>query len=235
MLELGGSDPFIVLPSANLDKAVTTAVDARTVNTGQSCIAAKRFIVHNEIADEFEERFVRLMKELQVGDPLDEGTKIGPLATEAILDGLDRQVRESAELQGASVLTGGHRLDRRGFYYAPTVLANIPDGSPARREELFGPVASVFRVGSTEDEAVRLANDSQFGLGASVWTADEKEGKHLAAEIEAGMVLINGMVVSYPGLPFGGIKNSGFGRELGVYGIREFVNVKSIVWSDGLK
>jgi len=226
VLELGGSDPFIVMPSANLDEAASTAVKARTINNGQSCIAAKRFIVHKEIADEFERRFVREMEALKIGDPMDESTDIGPLATEDILRDLDEQVRKSVDA-GARILTGGKRLDRAGYYYAPTVLADIHEDSPAYSEELFGPVASLFRVRDI-DEAIRIANDSTFGLGSSAWTNTEAERERFIDEIEAGSVFINGMVVSDPRLPFGGVKHSGYGRELSVHGIREFVNIKTI-------
>ena len=228
VLELGGSDPFIVMPSADLDEAAKTAIKARTINNGQSCIAAKRFIIAESIYDEFERRFVEGMEALRVGDPLEETTDIGPLATEQVLKDLDEQVRKSAEA-GARVLTGGHRLERPGFYYAPTVITDIPKGSPAYEEELFGPVALLFRVRDAE-EAIRLANDSTFGLGSSAWTNDEGERARFIEELEAGSVFINGMVASDPRLPFGGVKHSGYGRELSAFGIREFVNIKT-VWS----
>jgi succinate-semialdehyde dehydrogenase/glutarate-semialdehyde dehydrogenase len=226
VLELGGSDPFIVMPSANLERAARTAVEARTINNGQSCIAAKRFIVDARIAAEFERALVAGMAALRVGDPMDETTQVGPLATPDILEGLDQQVRRSVEM-GARVLTGGKRLDRPGNYYAPTVLADVPKGAPAYAEELFGPVAALYRVSGIE-EAVRLANDTEFGLGASAWTNEEAEQRRFIDEIEAGMVFINGMVVSDPRLPFGGAKRSGYGRELGACGIREFVNAKTV-------
>ncbi|HEX8088551.1 MAG TPA: NADP-dependent succinic semialdehyde dehydrogenase [Blastocatellia bacterium] len=226
VLELGGSDPFIVMPSADLDEAVNTAVKARTINNGQSCIAAKRFIVAVEIAEEFEGRFVREMESLRIGDPMDESTDIGPLATLDILSDLEAQVRKTQEA-GGRILTGGKRLQGGGFYYAPTVLTNIPEDSPAYAEELFGPVASLFRVRGIE-EAIRLANATVFGLGSSAWTNDEAERARFIDEIEAGSVFINGMVASDPRLPFGGVKHSGYGRELSVYGIREFVNVKTV-------
>jgi succinate-semialdehyde dehydrogenase/glutarate-semialdehyde dehydrogenase len=226
LLELGGSDPFVVMPSADLERALRTGVEARVINNGQSCIAAKRFLVDARIADEFERRFVAAMEALRVGDPMDESTQLGPLATAEILAGLDDQVRRSIAA-GARPLTGGHRLDRPGNFYAPTVLADVPKDSPAYREELFGPVAVLFRVDGV-DEAIRLANDTEFGLGASVWTEDEAEQRRLIDEIEAGMVFVNGMVASDPRLPFGGVKRSGYGRELGAYGIREFVNVKTV-------
>jgi succinate-semialdehyde dehydrogenase/glutarate-semialdehyde dehydrogenase len=231
VLELGGSDPFIVMPSANLDEAVSTAVKARTINNGQSCIAAKRFIVHKEIADEFERRFVREMEALKIGDPMDESTDVGPLATEDILKELDEQVRKSVDA-GARILTGGKRLERAGYYYPPTVLTDIPEVSPAYREELFGPVASLFQARDIDD-AIRIANDSTFGLGSSAWTSDEAERERFIDEIEAGSVFINGMVASDPRLPFGGVKHSGYGRELSVQGIREFVNIKTVWIRDG--
>ena len=226
VLELGGSDPFIVMPSAKLDEAVTTAVKARTINNGQSCIAAKRFIVAADIYDEFERRFVAEMKALQVGDPLDESTDIGPLATAQILKDVDEQVKTSVAA-GALILTGGKKLDRTGNYYEPTVLVNVPTDSPASCEEIFGPVAMLFRVANIDD-AIELANATTFGLGASAWTNDEREKERFANELEAGSVFINGMVASDPRLPFGGIKNSGYGRELSEFGIREFVNIKTV-------
>ena len=226
VLELGGSDPFVVMPSADLDRAAAVAVEARTINNGQSCIAAKRFIVDARIGGEFERRFVAAMEALRVGDPMDETTQIGPLATPDILDGLDEQVRRSVE-SGARVLTGGRRIDRPGNYYAPTVLADVPPNAPAYREELFGPVAVLLRADGVGD-AVRLANDTEFGLGASAWTTDPAEQQTFIDEIEAGMVFINGMVASDARLPFGGVKRSGYGRELSTYGIREFQNVKTV-------
>jgi succinate-semialdehyde dehydrogenase/glutarate-semialdehyde dehydrogenase len=235
VLELGGSDPFIVMSSADLDEAVKTGVKARTINNGQSCIAAKRFIIAEDIADEFERRFTQEMEALKIGDPMDESTDIGPLATADILSDLERQVRKTEEA-GARILTGGRRLEGRGFYYPPTVLTNIPEDSPAYGEELFGPVASLFRV-SNIDEAIRLANATVLGLGSSAWTNDEAERARFIDEIEAGSVFINGMVASDPRLPFGGVKHSGYGRELSFYGIREFVNIKT-VWikdQDGSK
>jgi succinate-semialdehyde dehydrogenase/glutarate-semialdehyde dehydrogenase len=226
VLELGGSDPFIVMPSAELEVAVPTAVKARTINNGQSCIAAKRFIVAADIYDEFERRFVEEMKSLRVGDPLDEATDIGPLATEQILKDVDEQVKTSVAA-GAHILTGGKKLDRPGNYFEPTVLANIPHDSPAYCEEVFAPVALLFRVNHIE-EAIKLANATTFGLGAAAWTNDLLEQEVFIDEIEAGCVFINGMVASDPRLPFGGIKNSGYGRELGEFGIREFVNIKTV-------
>jgi succinate-semialdehyde dehydrogenase / glutarate-semialdehyde dehydrogenase len=226
VLELGGSDPFIVMASADLDSAVTTAVQARIQNNGQSCIAAKRFIVAEPIADEFERRFVAKMENLQVGDPFDEKTELGPLSTADAVKDLDADVQRTVKA-GAKLLTGGHPLQRPGNYYAPTVLTNVPKNSPAYGEEFFGPVASIFRV-KDQDEAIRIANDVRFGLGASVWTNDEKERERFINEIEAGMVFINKMVASDPRIPFGGVKASGHGRELGRVGIREFVNAKTV-------
>jgi succinate-semialdehyde dehydrogenase/glutarate-semialdehyde dehydrogenase len=226
VLELGGSDPFIVMPSADLEAAAKTAAKARCINNGQSCIAAKRFIVHRDAADEFERRFVAAMEALRVGDPMADGTDVGPLATASIRDEVDEQVRVSVDA-GARVLTGGRRMDGPGFFYPPTILADIPEDAPAYGEEVFGPVASLFRVASI-DEAIALANDTPFGLGSSVWTRDEAERRRFVAEIEAGMTYVNAMVASDPRLPFGGVKQSGYGRELGVFGIHEFVNIKSV-------
>jgi succinate-semialdehyde dehydrogenase/glutarate-semialdehyde dehydrogenase len=226
LLELGGSDPFIVMPSANMEEAVATAVKARISNNGQSCIAAKRFIVAEPIAEEFQRRFVAAMAALKVGDPFDEKTELGPLATKDGVTDLHQSVRTTIE-SGGELLTGGKRIDGPGNFYAPTVLARIPKGSPAQCEELFGPVASVFRAKDL-DEAIRIANDSRFGLGASAWTNDEKERERLINEIESGMVFINRMVASDPRLPFGGVKWSGYGRELGIYGIREFTDIKTV-------
>lgn len=231
VLELGGSDPFIVLPSADLEVAAKIAVQARVINNGQSCIAAKRFIVHEAIADGFERRFVQHMEALRVGDPLDAQTDIGPLATPAILDSIAEQVRKLVAA-GAQILTGGQRLDRPGNFYAPTALTHIPKDAPTYYEEIFGPVASLFRVPDLA-AAIALANDSPFGLGSSAWTNDQVERAQLVEEIEAGMVFINGMVASDPRLPFGGIKHSGYGRELSAHGIREFVNIKTIWIKDG--
>jgi succinate-semialdehyde dehydrogenase/glutarate-semialdehyde dehydrogenase len=226
VMELGGSDPFVVMPSANLEKAVKTAVEARIVNNGQSCIAAKRFIVHERIYDEFEKRFVEAIRALIVGDPLDEATDIGPLAMPQILDDIEKQVNDSVAA-GARLLTGGNRIPGRGNFYEPTVLSEIPKSAPAYSEETFGPVASLFRVSSLDD-AIALANDTTFGLGASVWTSDEAETRELVERIESGQVFVNAMVASDARVPFGGVKHSGYGRELGSFGIREFVNVKTV-------
>lgn len=226
VVELGGSDPFIVMPSADLERAVSTAVTARMINNGQSCIAAKRFIIHEKIYDDFLKQFVARVSTVKVGDPMDEKTEIGPLATATIRDDLDKQVKASVAA-GAKVLTGGKRLDGEGYYYAPTVLADIPANAPAAQEELFGPVASVFKAKDLAD-AIRIANGTTFGLGASAWTRDNAEREQFVADIESGLLFINGMVASDARLPFGGVKNSGFGRELGEFGIREFVNIKSV-------
>jgi succinate-semialdehyde dehydrogenase/glutarate-semialdehyde dehydrogenase len=231
VLELGGSDPFIVMPSADLEAATTTAVKARTINNGQSCIAAKRFIVHAQIYGEFEKRFVESMKQLRVGDPLVESNDIGPLATEQILKDLEEQVQVSVAA-GAKILTGGQKFKAegdlaRGNFYEPTVLVDIPKGSPAYQDEIFGPVASLFRIANI-DEAIELANVTPFGLGSAAWTNDDVERDRFVEELESGSVFINGMVASDPRLPFGGVKRSGYGRELGEFGIREFVNTKTV-------
>jgi len=227
VLELGGSDPFIVLESADLEAAVSTAVTARMSNNGQSCIAAKRLIVVEAIADEFEQCLVRKFEALKVGDPMHPETDLGPLATLDIVQTLDRQVQTCIQ-KGARVLTGGSPLsDRSGNFYPPTILTDIPPGTPADNEEFFGPVALLFRVVDI-DAAIRLANSTPFGLGASAWTRVPEEIDQLIQELEAGAVFINGMVKSDPRLPFGGIKHSGFGRELGIFGIHEFVNIKTV-------
>jgi succinate-semialdehyde dehydrogenase/glutarate-semialdehyde dehydrogenase len=226
VLELGGSDPFIVMPSADLDAAVATAVKARLVNNGQSCIAAKRFIVAEQIADQFQRSFVKAMEAVKLGDPMDAETELGPLATADAVTSLHADVRKTIDA-GAKVLTGAKPVERAGYFYAPTVLANIPKESPAYREELFGPVACIFRVKNI-DQAIQVANDSRFGLGASAWTNDSTERERFVNEIEAGMVFINKMVASDARMPFGGVKRSGHGRELGVHGIHEFTNIKTV-------
>jgi succinate-semialdehyde dehydrogenase/glutarate-semialdehyde dehydrogenase len=226
VLELGGSDPFIVLPSADLDKAVSTAITARMLNNGQSCIAAKRFILHRDVAQAFQDAFTQRMAALRVGDPMDPAVDVGPLARQDLRDGLARQVDESVNA-GARVKLGGKPLDGQGYFYPPTILDNIPQDSPAYSEEMFGPVAGIFVVDDL-NAAISLANDTVFGLGASVWTTDELEQEQVISDIETGSVFINGLVKSDPRLPFGGINQSGYGRELGVHGIREFVNVKTI-------
>jgi len=226
VLELGGSDPFIVMPSADFGLAVSTAVKARTINTGQSCIAAKRFFISDKIYEKFLDQFVQQMRSLKVGDPLDETTEIGPLATDQIRNGVHEQVQKTIAA-GAKLLTGGNRIAGPGFFYEPTVLVDVPKDAPASCEEVFGPVAAVLRVRDAE-EAIKLANDNRYGLGASAWTNDPIEQELFISELESGMVFINAMVASDPRLPFGGVKRSGFGRELGAAGIREFMNPKTI-------
>jgi succinate-semialdehyde dehydrogenase/glutarate-semialdehyde dehydrogenase len=226
VLELGGSDPFIVMPSADLGAAVSTAVSARTVNNGQSCIAAKRFLVHDAVYDEFLTGFTAAMTALRVGDPLDEQTQIGPIATASGRDEIAELVDDARAL-GADILTGGTTPDGPGWFYPPTVIAGVTPAMRAHLEETFGPVATVYRVADA-DEAIALANVTDFGLSSSVWTTDAAERERFANEIEAGAVFVNGMTISYPELPFGGIKNSGFGRELAAAGIREFCNLKTV-------
>jgi succinate-semialdehyde dehydrogenase/glutarate-semialdehyde dehydrogenase len=226
VLELGGSDPFIVLADADPVASAREAARARTINSGQSCIAAKRFIVDETIADRFEEELVRRMEGLKVGDPLDRATEVGPMARADLLDDLDDQVRRTVEA-GAALRTGGGRLPGKGWYYAPTVLTGVRPGMAAFDEETFGPVAAVIRARDTDD-AIELANRSSFGLAASLWTSDPIRAEALASEIEAGSVFINGIVKSDPRLPFGGIKRSGYGRELSTVGIRELVNIKTV-------
>lgn len=226
VLELGGSDPFIVLPDADVAAAAATAVKSRFINVGQSCVNAKRFIVHDDIADEFLRRFSDGIAALKIGDPMDEATEIGPMARFNLRAELHEQVTRSIS-DGAELVLGGEMLDRPGNFYAPTLLDRVTPAHTSFREELFGPVASVIRCGSA-DEAVALANDTEFGLGAAVWTSDMASARRMAREIDAGAVFINGMVASDARLPFGGIKKSGYGRELGGYGIREFTNVKTV-------
>jgi succinate-semialdehyde dehydrogenase / glutarate-semialdehyde dehydrogenase len=226
VLELGGSDPFLVLPDADLDQAATMAVKGRMLNNGQSCIAAKRFVVVEPVYDGFRARFLDRVRALKVGDPMDPATDLGPLATAAIRDGLHQQVQRSVQA-GARLLVGGKPLPGRGFFYEPTVLEDAPADSPAASEELFGPVATLFRARDTT-EAIAIANRTPYGLGASVFTRDAAQAERCLREIEAGTVVINGLVVSDPRFPFGGIKSSGYGRELGVHGLREFVNIKRV-------
>jgi succinate-semialdehyde dehydrogenase/glutarate-semialdehyde dehydrogenase len=226
VLELGGSDPFVVMPSANLEKAIETAVAARTINNGQSCIAAKRFIVHQEIHARFQKEFVERMKALRVGDPMDPATDVGPLSSLAERSKLVGQV-EALVKAGARVLAGGRPVPGKGAFYQPTVLVDVPRFAPSYREELFGPVAMLFRAQGL-DEAIEIANDAPYGLSSSVWTDDEHERRRFVDEIEAGMTFVNAMSVSDPRLPFGGVKRSGYGRELDVVGAREFVNVKTV-------
>jgi succinate-semialdehyde dehydrogenase/glutarate-semialdehyde dehydrogenase len=225
-LELGGSDPLIVFPSADLDEAVAVGTFSRTLNNGQSCIASKRFILHEAIAPEFLEKLQIKFASLKVGDPMDPETDIGPLATDGILQDIVQQV-ERARALGATVLLGGQRLDRPGNFYPPTILTDIPPGSPTMQEEFFAPVVMVFTVKDI-DEAIALANDIPFGLGGSAWTTDPAEQQRFIRDIDAGAVFINGLVKSDPRLPFGGIKRSGYGRELGIPGIRTFVNAKTV-------
>ena len=226
VLELGGSDPFIVMPSADLDKAVATAVKSRAGNSGQSCIAAKRFILERTVAEEFVSRFATAMASLKVGDPLDPATDLGPLARPDLVAQLDSQVRATLAA-GATVVIGGAPLPGPGCYYPPTILVDIPVDSPAYRDEFFGPVALVFVVDGL-DEALLIANDTRFGLGASLWSNDIAEQQRFVSEIEAGQAFVNAMVASDPRIPFGGVKTSGYGRELGIEGIREFVQVKTV-------
>jgi succinate-semialdehyde dehydrogenase/glutarate-semialdehyde dehydrogenase len=226
VLELGGSDPFIVLPSAPLTETVAQAVKARVQNNGQSCIAAKRFIVHDAIYDEFEKLFVEAFRRLRVGDPLEPETEVGPLVQARAVETLERQVRDAVKT-GGRILAGGERGPKPGFFFQPTVLAGVPADSRIGREEFFGPVAMLFRARDF-DHALALANDSPYGLGASIWTREAAEQQRAASELDAGQVFVNTLVASQPALPFGGIKESGFGRELGLPGIRSFVNAKSI-------
>ena len=226
VMELGGSDPFIILPDADLEKASSVAVTARMINNGQSCIAAKRFIITEAVYDEFLELFLSKMQAVKMGDPMNPETELGPLARKDLMLELDEQVKQSVEA-GAEILTGGKPVDGKGYFYPPTVLVNIGKGSPAYEQELFGPVASVIKA-KDEADAIRIANDTDFGLGASLWTNNIQHAKELAKEIESGSVFINGLVKSDPRLPFGGIKISGYGRELSHYGIKEFVNIKTV-------
>jgi succinate-semialdehyde dehydrogenase/glutarate-semialdehyde dehydrogenase len=226
VLELGGSDPFVVMPSADLDRAAAVATTARCQNNGQSCIAAKRFIVHTDVYDQFVAAFVARMSELTVGDPMDDGTDVGPLATEQGRADVEEQVAD-AVARGARVRCGGERPDGAGWWYPPTVVTDLTPDMRMWSEEVFGPVAGVYRVSSYE-EAVRIANGTDFGLGANAWTSDPAERERFVTDLDAGAVFINGMVTSYPALPFGGVKNSGYGRELSAHGIREFCNIKTV-------
>ncbi len=226
VLELGGSDPFIVLADADVEAAAATAVNARYQNTGQSCIAAKRFIVEQPVAEEFTARFIDLAQKLRVDDPMKQETEVGPLARDDLRKDLEDQLQRSVE-KGATVATGGHRLERGGYFFEPTVVTNVTPDMPVFNEETFGPVAAIIPAANVE-EAVSLANQSQYGLGAALWTRDIELGRRWAREIESGNVFINGMVASDPRLPFGGVKRSGYGRELSDYGIREFVNIKTV-------
>jgi len=226
VLELGGSDPFIVLGDADLDEAIRMGVRSRYQNTGQSCIAAKRFIVVESISQEYQRRFADAVRALTVGDPMERSTQIGPLARGEFIDDLERQIRESVK-RGASILTGGRRRAGKGYYFEPTVLTGVRPDMPAGCEELFGPVAAMMCAGDSE-EAIRLANSTPYGLGSNLWTSDIVRAKQMARRIEAGQVYINGMVASDPRLPFGGIKRSGYGRELSELGMREFVNIQTV-------
>src|SRR3954447_1465606 len=226
VLELGGSDPFVVMPSADLDRAAQVAATARCQNNGQSCIAAKRFIVHEAVADEFERRFAEKLAALPVGDPMEETTKVGPLATESGRADVEELVQDAVD-KGARVVTGGERPDRARWFYPPTLVADLTPEMRMYREEVFGPVAGLFRVPDL-DAAIELANDSDFGLGSNIWTDDRDERERFVREVQAGMVFVNGMTTSYPELPFGGVKTSGYGRELTELGMREFMNVKSV-------
>ena len=231
VLELGGSDPFIVMPSADIERAVKVGVEARVQNAGQSCIAAKRFIVHERIYDEYASKMARRLSELRVGDPNDESTEVGPLSSKQVLDDLEDQVKRMVA-KGSKVLAGGKRLDRPGFFFQPTLLTDAGPGTPGRDEELFGPVATIFRVRDA-GEALQIANATKFGLGSAAWTRDAAEVRRFTDELQAGQVFINGMVKSDPRLPFGGIKASGHGRELSAIGMREFVNWKTVWIGEG--
>ncbi|CAM5622560.1 Succinate-semialdehyde dehydrogenase OS=Streptomyces griseorubiginosus OX=67304 GN=AQJ54_24920 PE=4 SV=1 [Streptomyces griseorubiginosus] len=226
VLELGGSDPYLVMPSADIDRAAQVAVTARVQNNGQSCIAAKRFIVHTDVYDRFAERFVAGMKALKVGDPLEEDTEVGPLSSEQGRSDLEELV-DDARRSGASVLCGGERPDGPGWYYPPTVVADVTREMRIHREETFGPVATLYRAADL-DEAVLIANDSPFGLSSNVWTRDEAEVDRCVRDLEAGGVFVNGMTASHPAFPFGGVKRSGYGRELSGHGIREFCNITTV-------
>jgi succinate-semialdehyde dehydrogenase/glutarate-semialdehyde dehydrogenase len=231
VLELGGSDPFIVLPDADLEAAAACAVVARFQNAGQSCIAAKRFIVHESVADQFVALFIQRTEALRMGDPTDYTTDMGPLARNDLRENIEGQVDRSVRA-GARVLTGGSRLNGKGFFYAPTILTDLSPQAPVLKEETFGPVAAIIRVKDVPS-ALDVANDSRLGLGASLWTRDESLAREFALELEVGMVFVNGMVASDPRLPFGGVKRSGYGRELSDFGMREFTNIKTICVANG--
>lgn len=226
VLELGGSDPFIVLEDADVPNACEVATTARNINNGQSCIAAKRFIVVESVAEEFIKLFIEKFEAMKIGDPMEEDTTIGPVATKTGLEELERQIKESVE-KGAKILTGGKRVGDKGYFLQPTILGDVKPGMPAYSEEFFGPVASVIVV-KDEAEAIKVANSTTFGLGASIWTADIERAKRIIPQIDSGAVFVNGMVKSDPRMPFGGEKRSGYGRELSHYGIKEFVNIKSV-------
>jgi succinate-semialdehyde dehydrogenase/glutarate-semialdehyde dehydrogenase len=226
VLELGGSDPFIVMPSADLDRAAEVGVTARCQNNGQSCIAAKRFFVHRDVAEEFTRLFAEKMAALTVGDPMEDGTKVGPLATESGLEDVEKYVQDAAD-KGAQVLVGGKRVDRPGWFYEPTVVTEVTPEMAMYSEEVFGPVAAVFTV-SGLDEAIEIANSHPYGLGANLWSEDDAERQRFVRDVASGMAFINGMVTSYPELPFGGVKQSGYGRELRDIGMHEFMNIKTV-------
>ena len=232
VLELGGSDPFIVCKDADIEKASTGAVKGRFINNGQSCIASKRFIIVKDIANEFIEKFVQKTEKLKVGDPLSENTDLGPIVNASGLKTIDSQVKDSVK-EGAEILTGGEQIGSKGYFYKPTILKNVSTNMRVAHEEVFGPAAAVM-VAEDEMEAVRLANDSQYGLGASIWTQDLDKAENLSRKIRSGIVTVNNVVISDPRVPFGGVKKSGFGRELSRYGMLEFVNIKSIRFYDQL-
>jgi acyl-CoA reductase-like NAD-dependent aldehyde dehydrogenase len=232
VLELGGSDPFIVCEDADVEKASSGAVKGRFINCGQSCIASKRFIVVKKVADEFIEKFVQKTEKLKVGDPLSDGTDIGPLVNASSLEKIDSQIKESVR-EGVEVLTGGERVGKKGYFYRPTVLKNVNPKMPIAQEEVFGPVAPII-VADNENESIELANNSDYGLGASIWTQDLDKAERFSSSLESGIVSVNNVVASDPRVPFGGVKKSGFGRELSRYGMLEFVNIKSVRFYDQL-
>jgi acyl-CoA reductase-like NAD-dependent aldehyde dehydrogenase len=232
VLELGGSDPFIVCEDANVEKASNGAVKGRFINCGQSCIASKRFIVVKKIANEFIEKFVQGAEKLKVGDPLSDDTDLGPLVNASGLKTIDSQVKDSVK-EGAEILTGGEQIKSKGYFYKPTILKNVSPNMRVAQEEVFGPVAPII-IADSEIEALRLANDSQYGLGASIWTEDLDKAERLSRMVRSGIVTVNNVVISDPRVPFGGVKKSGFGRELSRYGMLEFVNIKSVRFYDQL-